>query len=59
MRAMDSIERRVRNAVASTGTEGITLSDHQIAAMYRIARGELNAADHIRKMGLVPKHDLR
>ena len=56
---MDSIERRVRNAVASTGTEGITLSDHQIAAMYRIARGELNAAAHIRKMGLVPKHDLR
>lgn len=55
---MDDRERRVRNAVASTEAEGISLSDEQIAAMYRIARGELSAADHIRKMGLIPKEDL-
>lgn len=55
---MDSIERRVRNAIASTEAEGVRLSDEHVQAMRKIARGELNAADYIRRMGLIPREDM-
>ena len=56
---MDSIERRVRNAIASTEAEGIKLSAEHVQAMHKIARGELDAADHIRRIGLIPREDIR
>lgn len=55
---MDSIEHRVRNAIASTEAEGVTLSAEQAEAMHKIARGEINPSDHIRQMGLTPSEDL-
>lgn len=56
---MDSVEHRVRNAIASTEAEGVTLSDKHVQALHKIARGELDAADYIRRMGLIPKEDMR
>lgn len=54
---MDRIERKVRNAVASTKAEGVRLDQEDIDAAYRLAQGESTAADEIRKLGLIPNED--
>lgn len=54
---MDRIERKVRNAVASTQAEGVHLDEEDIKAAYRLARGQSTAADEIRKLGFIPNED--